>query len=233
MSEALDRVRDVKELPLFPLPIVLFPGVPQPLHIFEPRYRKLLGDVRSGNNLFGLSYFDSNTAGIDSPMAGQPGCVADVTDVQALPDGRSNILAVGIIRYRIESYVERDDPYLVARVAFFEDEKESGEQLEPLAHEVTETFMRIARAVRRINDERAALPDLPPTDPEHLSFLIAAAIELDAEIKLELLELRSTSERLMRLHDFLRRAVATYEEKARVHVLAKGNGHAGRELDIE
>ena len=58
MSEALDKVRGVRELPLFPLPLVLFPGVPLPLHIFEERYRRLLADVRASNNLFGLSYFD-------------------------------------------------------------------------------------------------------------------------------------------------------------------------------
>ena len=58
MSEASDKVRGMRELPLFPLPVVLFPGVPLPLHIFEPRYRQMLTDIRVSNNLFGLSYFD-------------------------------------------------------------------------------------------------------------------------------------------------------------------------------
>ncbi len=49
MSEALDKVRGVRELPLFPLPVVLFPGMPMPLHIFEDRYRQMLADVRAGN----------------------------------------------------------------------------------------------------------------------------------------------------------------------------------------
>ncbi|HYG78959.1 MAG TPA: LON peptidase substrate-binding domain-containing protein, partial [Pyrinomonadaceae bacterium] len=59
MSEASDKVRGVRELPLFPLPVVLFPGVPLPLHIFEPRYQRMLSDVRAGDQLFGLSYFDA------------------------------------------------------------------------------------------------------------------------------------------------------------------------------
>ena len=114
MSEATDRVRDVHELPLFPLPLVLFPGVPLPLHIFEPRYRQMLSDIRNTNSLFGLSYFDSTTSEKEIPAAGHIGCVAEVTETQSLPDGRSNILTVGIIRYRVDDYVERNAPYLVA-----------------------------------------------------------------------------------------------------------------------
>src|ERR1700756_1347891 len=124
MSEALDKVSGVAELPLFPLPAVLFPGMPMPLHIFEPRYREMLTDIRAGNNLFGLSYFDREASEKDMPPAGHIGCVAEVTETQGLPDGRSNILAVGVIRYQVESYVERENPYLVARVNYFEDEEE-------------------------------------------------------------------------------------------------------------
>jgi len=88
MSEALDKVRGVRELPLFPLQAVLFPGMPMPLHIFEPRYRKMLADIRAGDNLFGLSYFDSAASENEIPAAGHIGCVAEVTETQALPDGR-------------------------------------------------------------------------------------------------------------------------------------------------
>ena len=233
MTEAMDKVKGVRDLPLFPLPIVLFPGVPLPLHIFEPRYRQLLADIRATNNLFGLSYFDADAAGKEIPPAGHIGCVAEVTESQALPDGRSNILTVGLIRYRVEEYVERGDPYLVAQISFFEDEEEDGDTLTEGALEVAETFTRIARAVRIINDERANLPDISDTDPQRLSFLVAAAMELDSATKHELLELRLTSERLRRLSDMLMRAVTSYEERARVHELAKGNGHSGRKIEIE
>lgn len=233
MSEASEKVIGVKELPIFPLAVVLFPGVPLPLHIFEPRYRQMLSDIRVNNNLFGVSYFDASTSRQEVPPAGHIGCVAEVSETQTLPDGRSNILTVGVIRYRIEEYVERGDPYLVARVSFFEDEEEDDELLRESSREVAETFTRIARAVRTINDERARLPDISDTEPQRLSFLVAAAMEVDTDLKQELLEMRSTSERLRRLRDMLARAVSGYEERARIHEMAKGNGHSGRKLEIE
>src|SRR6266481_6879960 len=140
MSEALDKVRGVRELPLFPLPVVLFPGMPMPLHIFEERYRKMLSDIRAGDNLFGLSYFDPSASDKDMPPAGHIGCVAEVTETQSLPDGRSNILTVGVIRYSVEGYVDRGMPYLVAQVSFFEDEDEDDDLLTDSSHEVAETF---------------------------------------------------------------------------------------------
>jgi len=233
MSEGMEKVRGVKQLPLFPLPVVLFPGVPLPLHIFEPRYRQMLDDIRITNNLFGLAYFDSSTAELDVPAVGQIGCVAEVTETQTFPDGRSNILTIGVVRYRIESYVENGDPYFVARVQFFEDDEEDENALTEAAAEVAETFTRIAQAVRTINDERAILPDISDTEPQRLSFLVAAAMEVEVEVKQELLELRSTSERLQRLRRLLNQAVDGYEERARVHELAKGNGHSGRKIELE
>lgn len=233
MSEASDIVSGVSELPLFPLSVVLFPGVPLPLHIFEPRYRQMLTDIRAGNSLFGLSYFDASAAENDSPPVGSIGCVAKVTDTQSFPDGRSNILTIGVIRYRIEEYLERGDPYLVARVSYFEDEGDDSEAIAESSRDVAEIFTRIARAVRTINDERANLPNIADTEPQRLSFLVAAAMEVDTDIKQELLELRLTSERLRRLRDILGRAVSGYEERARVHDLAKGNGHSGRKIEIE
>ena len=235
MSEALDKVRDVRELPLFPLPVVLFPGMPLPLHIFEPRYRQMLSDIQAGDSLFGLSYFDASEAeeGRDAPPIGHIGCVAEIVDAQAAGDGRSNILTVGVIRYRVEEYIERGDPYLVGRISYFEDELEDETTLARAAREVSELFMRIARAMRVINDERANLPELPATEPERLSFLVASAMEIDTELKLEMLEMRSTSERLNRVRELLSQAVKGYEERARIHKIAKHNGHGGRHPDIE
>ena len=233
MSEIFDRVRSVRELPLFPLPVVLFPGVPMPFHIFEPRYRQMLSDVRAGNNLFGISYFDASASDQDRPPLGHVGCAAEVVEVQQMPDGRSNILTVGLIRYRVESYVEKGEPYLVGQVSFFEDEAEDERLLETRAREVSELFTRIARAVRTINDERASLPELPEAEPERLSFLVAGAMEMEAEDKQQLLELVSTAKRLQRIRDLLAQAVRGYEERARMHGIAKGNGHGGKKLNFE
>ena len=232
MSEALERVRGVRELPVFPLPLVLFPGVPLPLHIFEPRYQKMLADVRASNNLFGLSNINAGIASVERPPAGHVGCAAEVIEVQALPEGRSNILTVGLVRYRLESYVETEEPYLVGRVEFFEDDAEDEELLARRTREVSELFMRIANAVRKLNDERAQLPALPDTGPERLSFLVAAALEIEPDEKQRLLELHSSFERLSHLRDMLAQAVAGYEERARMHGISKGNGHAGRKVDF-
>lgn len=233
MSEAMDKVRGVTELPVFPLPVVLFPGVPLPLHIFEPRYRRMLQDIRVTNNLFAVANFDPASSVIEAPPPGHVGCVAEVTETQTFPDGRSNILTVGVVRYRIESYVERGDPYLMATVNYFEDDEEEEATLGGLTKEVADMFTRIAQAVRTINDERTNLPDISNTEPQRLSFLVAAAMEIEAEVKQELLELRSTFTRLERLRSMLSLAVTGYEERARIHELAKGNGHSGRKIDLE
>jgi Lon protease-like protein len=233
VSEASDKVRGLTDLPVFPLPVVLFPGVPLPLHIFEPRYRQMLKDIRPTNNLFCVAYFDPSATEHEVPPAGHVGCVAEVTETQTFPDGRSNILTLGLIRYRIESYVERGDPYLVARVSYFEDDEEDQSSLSLPAREVADTFTRIAQAVRTLNDERSNLPDISNTEPQRLSFLVAAAMEIDADVKQELLELTSTSVRLQRLRGMLSIAVKGYEERARMHELAKGNGHSGRKIQIE
>jgi Lon protease-like protein len=233
MSEALDKVRGVRELPIFPLPLVLFPGVPLPLHIFEERYRRMLADVRASNNLFGLSHFVPGEGVEDRPPAGHVGCATEVVEVQPMPDGRSNILTLGVARYRVEEYVDLGDPYHVARVEFFEDEEEDAAVVGRRVAEVTEVFMRIARAMRTASQERGALPELPEDDPERLSFIVAAVVEMDAEAKQRLLETRSTSERLRRLYTLLSQAVAPYEERARTHELSRGNGHAGKKIDSE
>jgi Lon protease-like protein len=233
MSEAMEKVRGVRELPIFPLPVVLFPGMPMPLHIFEERYRKMLTDIRADNNLFGLSYFDVADSERDVPPAGHIGCVAEVAETQGLPDGRSNILAVGVVRYEIESYVESGDLYLVGRARYFEDEDEETPSLATQSHDVAAMFMRVANSIRAINDERGSLPDISDTDPQRLSFLVAAAMEIELGQKQELLELKSTAERLDRLRDLLAKVVGNYEERARLHSVAKRNGHAGKKIDLE
>ena len=233
MSEFSDKVRGVDQLPLFPLPVVLFPATPLPLHIFEPRYRQMLKDIQVTNNLFGVSYFDAGESDRTRPELGTLGCVAELRDVQQLEDGRSNILSVGIIRYRLEDYVEANEPYLVGEVSYFEDEPEDEELLQPRARVVQDLFMRVARAVRQLSGDRSELPDLPATSPEQLSYFIAAAIEFDIKLKYEMLELRSTSERLRRLHELLSQAVQQLEERANIHKIAQSNGHSKKKIDLE
>ena len=81
-------------IPLFPLGLVLLPGAVVPLHIFEPRYRALLSDVTAGTRCFGLITVPAGTAESELP-AGRIGCIARVSAVDTLPDGRANIVIEG------------------------------------------------------------------------------------------------------------------------------------------
>src|SRR2546421_5558327 len=110
-----------RELPIFPLPIVLFPGTPQPLHIFEPRYRELLADCLAADRRFGIADVPAEPApGSESlPRAGDVGCVALIQKTQGLPDGGSNILTVGGRRFLLVDWVGSDRPYRLGRVEGF------------------------------------------------------------------------------------------------------------------
>jgi ATP-dependent Lon protease len=142
------------------------------------------------------------------------------------------VLSLGRVSFSV-AIEGRDTRRRVAAVDHRDPTTESGTVVARRAGEVTEMFMRIARAMRTANDERGALPDLPQDDPERLSFLVAAVVEMDAEAKQRLLETRSTSERLRRLYTLLAQAVSAYEARARTHELSRGNGHAGRKIDFE
>jgi Lon protease-like protein len=233
MSEAFEKIMGARNLPVFPLPIVLFPNELLPLHIFEPRYRQMLQDVQLGNNLFGVSFFDSQETIADEPEIGSIGCVAEVREVQLLDDGRSNILTVGVIRYEIERYLENDTPYLMAEVSYFEDLEEDEGELNPLADEVFGLFRRVAQAAHDISGQRGKLPDLPQAEPQMLSFLVAAAFNLPNEIKLDFLKSRSTSERLKRLREILRQAVTQAEASAAISKVAQSNGHSTKKIDLD
>ena len=233
MSDPTEKVLGAKYLPIFPLPIVLFPNELLPLHIFEPRYRQMLKDVQLGNNLFGISFFDSQESIADEPEKGSIGCVAEVREVQELEDGRSNILTIGIIRYVIENYVDRETPYLMAEVSYFEDFEEDTEVLKPLASEVFTLFKRIAEAAHELTGQRGKLPDIPQAEPQMLSFLVATAFNLPIEIKQNLLKSRSTFERLNKLREILVQAVEQAEASASINKVAKTNGHSNKKINLD
>src|SRR3954454_6020469 len=167
MSEALEKVAGIKHLPIFPLPLVMLPNELLPLHIFEERYRQMLKDVEGDRRLFGVSYFEPQSSLLEKPPPGSVGCVAEIRETETLPDGRSNILTLGIIRYRLIDYVEAGDPYLVGDLDFFEDE-ESDETVEPLADNVFELFERMAKAALKMSGNRGQLPEIQRADPEAL-----------------------------------------------------------------
>lgn len=232
MSEALLKVSGIRHLPLFPLPLVLLPNELLPLHIFEPRYRQMLRDVALDKNMFGVNFCGAKEDFIEKPVVGSVGCVAEVRESQMMPDGRSNILTAGVVRYRLIEYIEAGEPYLLGSVEFFEDETENKEIVKPLADKVFSLFQRIAAAAHKLSGERGAFPNVQPTDPESLSFLVTAAFNFEPELKYQLLETRSTSDRLTRLLEILVPTVGVMEESAEIHKISKTNGHGRKKIDI-
>lgn len=232
MSEAQDKVLGIDRLPLFPLPLVLMPNELLPLHIFEPRYRRMLKDIELRRNVFGILLFEENKGIGDKPPAGTIGCAAEVRETNLLPDGRSNILTSGLLRFRLLGYAETDTPYFTGEVVFFEDEPESAEDLAPSADEVFELFNRVAKAAFKLSGNRGSLPEIPKAEPEPLSFLVSAAFNLDNELKYRFLEMTSTSERLARLREILIQAVDKMEESAEISKVAATNGHNKKKIDI-
>jgi Lon protease-like protein len=97
-----------RAIPLFPLPnVVLFPGVPLPLHIFEPRYREMVSDAAATHEIIGMVLLrgDGRDAADGNPTIFPVGCAGKIVNLEPLPDGRSNILLHGVREFRIESEV--------------------------------------------------------------------------------------------------------------------------------
>lgn len=220
----------LRELPIFPLPLVLFPGTVQPVHIFEPRYRQLLADCLDGDRRFGINYV-ANVAET-APRPGQVGCIARIRDTLALADGRSNIIAEGERRYELIEWVSSDVPYRIARVEEFDDLPEEPGAAESLAAGVRRDFSRLFAALAVLTD-RSEDPAPLPEDSTALSFHIAATLELDPQAKMTLLGLRSSVARLRRLAAVLAPLAADGERRAAVHVHARGNGRSDLRPEIE
>lgn len=216
-----------RRLPLFPLNVVLFPGTPMPLHIFEPRYRTMLADCLEDDERFGLIY----SATSDLPPAGSVGCTAHIQASQLLPDGRSNIVVVGEARFVVEQYLDESVPYAVATVAEIDDTDAntvSAEQLKELGR-LGEAYLQ---ALHELNDSIGSAMDFTD-DPQVLSFQLSAALELDAERKQRLLSIRLTEERVRQLLRLFPPLVRELVDRASVHIKARGNGKSHRPFTPE
>src|SRR5437762_12481230 len=115
------------ELPLFPLNVVLFPGMVLPLHIFEPRYRQMIVDCQEQERPFGIVLVQPDSV----PLQEEPypvGTMAEIRDLNRLEDGRYVLMAMGMQRFRILSQ-HREKPYLSAIVELYNDISEPVEDL--------------------------------------------------------------------------------------------------------
>lgn len=232
MSDALNKVAGIRHLPIFPLPLVMLPNELLPLHIFEDRYRKMLKDVQSERNLFGITLFEPQASFDEKPAIGTVGCVAEIKESETLPDGRSNILTLGLTRYRLMDYVDAGESYLVGDLEFFEDDREGPDAIAVLADEVFSLFERMAKAAFKLSGGRGAFPEIQRTEPEALSFLVTAAFNFENDKKYRMLEMTSTFERLTELKTVLNSAVARIEENADIQAISRTNGHSKKKINL-
>jgi ATP-dependent Lon protease len=214
-------------LPIFPLAVVLFPGNPLPLHVFEPKYRRLLSDVLVADRRFGITPLASSA---DEPAPGSVGSVAEVRLNQELPDGRSNIVVIGISRFTVARLLEEPAPYPVAWVEPFEDEPGSEPSAED-AEALRTLFGRYFAGFRELTDNPPEEPTLPE-DSLTLSFHVAGNIECDLAVKQRLLAERSTARRVNDLRLLLPLLTSAVEQGLEVHRRSHSNGKGGNMPDI-
>ncbi len=202
---------DPSLLTLFPLGIVLVPGEVVPLHIFEPRYRRMIEERLDGGD-FGIVLDD------DQGLR-RCGCAARVVAlVERFDDGRLNILIEGGRRFRVAELREPEGPaeqVLTAEVTYFDDL--APEAPEQLAADVRRTYVRALEAMEMV------MPDVPPGDAA-LSFRIAGAVDFGAVFKQELLESRREAHRLDMLLAALRGLLPRLQAHKRRRDAIRGNG---------
>ena len=210
-------------LPVFPLSVVLFPGTPLPLHIFEPRYRRMLSDCLAGDRRFGITPAGSEQ---EAPDPGMVGCTAEVRVNQELPDGRSNIVVLGGDRFVVTTVVDDPAPYFVAAVQTFDDEAGTAPPPARVAL-LREAFTRYAAMMRELSDVEPKSAELPD-EPLPLSFHVAASVEAETPVKQQLLVERSTARRVEALLVVLTALSGAVEGALEVHRRAHTNGRGHR-----
>jgi Lon protease-like protein len=204
-------------LPLFPLQVVVFPRTPLPLHIFEDRYKEMVGNALRDNSEFGIVLAKEN--GIVNA-----GCTVTVEKVlEMYPDGRMDILTRGQRRFEIVSLNE-DKDYLQGEVNFFDDE-----EVEAPPTELREQVLSHYQDLSKLGDsgERAE-PDL--ADPQ-LSFQLARTLP-DLDFLSGLLRQRSETGRLQQLKRYLADYIPRQRNIERIKTLAPTNGFGGKPAGV-
>jgi uncharacterized protein len=180
------------ELPLFPLNSVLFPGMPIRLHIFEERYKQMVHECRRNQTPFGIVLIEVGREAF-GPLATpcRIGTTAYISDVQELPRGNLNILAVGRDRFQIQSLDGESKPYLMGDVDLmpFENQQSPAalrgrDLLQPLMHR----YLKALEKSGAIEFDNAELPD----EPLALAYLSAMLLQSENEAKQQLLEAQDT-----------------------------------------
>lgn len=174
-------------LPLFPLDLVLLPGVPLPLHVFEPRYKEMIAECLDEKKPFGVVRASSN--GVEDI-----GCTAEIVEVtKRYDDGRMDIMTRGVERFEVLQ-VHDDRPFLEAEFTVIDDEP--GTPSTTLVQQAVRLHAEIAKLA---GDDA----DGPDDGGQHLSFLLAGSLPLDLDFKQNLLTTLSEPKRLQAVISYL------------------------------
>jgi Lon protease-like protein len=198
----------MSEIGLFPLPMVLLPTEQVPLHIFEERYKELIGECIEEDRAFGLLYADAD--GIQ-----EVGTSASVVEVLTrFDDGRMNVLVEGGERFRVLELTSGRSFQTGTTLPLLDDDDP------PDSH----TMDRALELFEQLRDLTASEVETPPVDSPQLSYAIAARVELDPGIKQGLLKATSERARLESVCELLVDAAATVERHRRATERAATNG---------
>jgi Lon protease-like protein len=197
-------------LPLFPLSVVLFPRTQLPLHIFEERYKEMIGEILGQNSEFGVVL--ATDRGIVNT-----GCSALVEEVtRRYDDGRLDLVSVGQRRFEILD-LNDEKSYLRAAVEFFNDE-----ETEAATDELKQRAIDGFQTLRQLADQ-PSLPE-PMWDDPQLSFQLAQWIS-ELDFQQTLLSMRSEAQRIQRLAEFFPGYVVRQQRVRHVRAVAPRNGH--------
>jgi Lon protease-like protein len=205
------------EVPLFPLNVVLFPGMALPLHIFEPRYRQMVADCLADRAPFGVALALPESVHEHEDPA-PVGTLARIADYEALPDGRYNLLALGTRRFAVVE-MRHERTYLTGLVRPLQDDgAEPKTEFVQAARSALYAYLRLV--LKLVGSERRQIE--APTDPEELSYLIGICLTCEDCEKQRLLEVTSVEERLRRGVALLRKETeALKQQTPSEHVAAK------------
>jgi Lon protease-like protein len=198
----------MSEIGLFPLGLVLLPTEQVPLHIFEPRYRELIGETLADGRPFGIVYADDDGLRAVGTLA----VVVEVVD--RFEDGRLNVIVEGTSRFRLLELTEGRS-FATGRV---EDVADQDDPAEP------EDVERALALFARLAEQTESDVEAPEADTPALSFAIAGRFDFSPEIKQELLDESSERVRLKRLCELLELAAETVARQKEISRRAQSNG---------
>jgi Lon protease-like protein len=198
-------------LPLFPLDLVLLPGMPLPLHVFEPRYREMTAECLAQKKPFGV-------VRVKEEGIAEIGCTADIVSVtKQYPDGRSDILTQGARRFEIVN-IDQERSFLQAEIFYLDDEPGNASP---------EEVAEVIRLHGEIVSLAGAQPEVIDATQPQLSFRIVGSLPLDLDFKQTLLGLKSERERVQAAISYLQNILPSLRRTVHVRKKAQGNGHAG------